>query len=84
MATNPQLLSETRINRLKVQGYSNYSDAQLSELAFGNRFAYIVCVTILAIGVATANIPTLIVMTSVAFFGIALLTTLLILSTIMY
>ncbi len=72
MANDHQILSETRINRLKVQGYSNYSDAELSELAFGNRFAYIVCVTILAIGVATANIPILIAMTIVAFFGIVL------------
>jgi hypothetical protein len=72
MANDHQLLSETRINRLKVQGYSTNSDAELSELAFGNRFAYILCSTILAIGVATANIPILIAMTIVAFLGIIL------------
>lgn len=72
MANDHQLLSETRINRLKVQGYSNYSDAELSELALGNRFAYILCSTIVAIGVATANIPILIAMTIVAFLGIIL------------
>ena len=72
MATKHPLLSATRINRLKAQGYCNYSDDELSELAFGNKFAYMVCFAILAIGVATANIPTLIAMTIVAFFGIVL------------
>lgn len=72
MTTNHQHLSATRINRLKAQGYCGYSDAELSALAFGNRFAYIVCGTIVAIAVAAANIPTLIVMTIVAFFGIIL------------
>ncbi len=72
MATKHQLLSATRLNRLKAQGYCNYSNAELSELAFGNKFAYIVCFTILAIGVATANVPTLMAMTIVAFFGIVL------------
>lgn len=72
MTTNHQLLSTTRINFLKAQGYCNLSDAEISELAFGNRFAYIVCGSIVAIAVATAHIPTLIAMTIVAFFGIIL------------
>jgi len=72
MKTQQQLLSSTRINRIKVQGYSNYSNTELSALAFGNRFAFILCSTILAIGITTANIPILIGMTIVAFFGIIL------------
>jgi hypothetical protein len=72
MAASHQLLSATRINRLKAQGYCNYSDTELSELAFGNRFAYIVCGSLVAFGVATANIPILVAMTIVAFFGIIL------------
>jgi len=72
MKTKHQLLSATRINRMKAQGYGNYSDAEFSELAFGNKFAYIVCFAILAIGVATANIPILIAMAIVAFLGIIL------------
>ena len=72
MTTNHQLLSSARINNLKAQGYRSYSDAELSALAFGNRFAYIVCGAIVAIAVAAANIPTLIAMTIVAFFGIIL------------
>ncbi len=72
MTTNHQLLTSTRINFLKAQGYCNLSDAEISELAFGNRFAYIACGGIVAIAVATAHIPTLIAMTIVAFFGIIL------------
>ena len=72
MTTNHQLLSTTRINFLKAQGYCNLSDAEISELAFGNRFAYIVCGSIVAVAVATAHVPTLIAMTIVAFFGIIL------------
>lgn len=72
MTTNHQLLSNTRINFLKAQGYCNLSDAEISELAFGNRFAYILCGSIVAVAVATAHIPTLIAMTIVAFFGIIL------------
>ena len=72
MTTNHQLISTTRINFLKAQGYSNLSDAEISELAFGNRFAYIVCGSLVTVAVATAHIPTLIVMTIVAFLGIIL------------
>ena len=72
MAAKHRLLSATRLNRLHAQGYSDISDSELSELAFGNRFAYIVCVTITAVGVATANIPTLVAMTAIAFLGVVL------------
>ena len=72
MTTNHQLLSATRINFMKAQGYCNLSDSEISELAFGNRFAYIVCGSIVAVAVATAHVPTLIAMTVVAFFGIIL------------
>jgi len=72
MTTNHQLLSSTRIKFLKAQGYCKLSDAEISDLAFGNRFAYIVCGSIVAIGVVTAHIPTLIAMTIVAFSGIIL------------
>ena len=66
MTTNHQLLLTTRINFLKAQGYCELSDAEMSELAFGNRFAYIVCGSIVAVAVATAHVPTLIAMTVVA------------------
>lgn len=72
MTINNRLLSTNRINFLKAQGYCNLSDVDISELAFGNRFAYIVCGSIVAVAVATAHIPTLVVMTVVAFLGIIL------------
>lgn len=72
MTAEPHLLSNTRINNLKAQGYGKYSDGEISSMAFGNRFAYIVCFSFLVIGVATANIPILIAMTIIAFFGIIL------------
>jgi len=70
MNTNYQLLSTTRINRLKAQRYFNYSDAEIS--AFGNRFAYTLCGAIVASGVATANIPIIGAMTIVVFLGVVL------------
>jgi len=72
MKDNSTLISSSTIKRLKVQGYCNYSDANLQELAFGNRFAYIVCSSILLIGVITANIPILTAMMLVALFGVIL------------
>lgn len=72
MSTNHQLLSTTRIKFLRAQGYCNLSDAEISGLAFGNRFAYIVCGSIVAIAVAASHVPTLIAMTVVAFLGIVL------------
>lgn len=72
MTANHSLLSSNRINFLKAQGYYTLSDVEISELAFGNRFAYIVCGSIVAVAVATAHIPTLVAMTVVAFLGIIL------------
>jgi len=60
------------VKRLKIQGYCGISDNRLSELAFGNRFAYILCSLVIFFGVATANIPVLCAMMLVAFFGIVL------------
>lgn len=70
--TTSNLLSSSRIKFIKAQGYCGLSNEKVSDLAFGNRFAYILCTSILAVGVATAHIPTLMAMTVVAFFGIIL------------
>lgn len=72
MKKDQSLISATRIKRLRVQGYGNYSDETISELAFGNRFAYILCSSILVIGIITANIPILATMMIIAFFGVVL------------
>ena len=65
-------LSETRINRLRAQGYEKQTESQLNDLAFGNRFAYAFCTSLLIIGVATANIPVLSAMLIIAFLGVVL------------
>jgi len=65
-------LSPQRLYRIREQGYSIQTDKELSELAFGNRFAYILCTTILLVGVTTANIPLLIIMNIIALLGVLL------------
>lgn len=65
-------LSQIRIIRIREQGYTCQTDAEIRELAFGNRFAYRLCLTFLIIGVAFANIPILTFMMLIAFFGVVL------------
>lgn len=67
-----KFLSQTRINRIKAQGYEGYSDLVINDLAFGNRFAYQVCVSILIIGVSLSNFTILSVMMGVAFLAVIL------------
>lgn len=66
------MISENRLFRIREQGYCNMTDEQIDGLAFGNRFAYILCSTILLVGVITTHIPTLSAMLAVAFFGVIL------------
>lgn len=65
-------LSKTRVKRIREQGYSNYKDQEIRELAFGNRFAYRLCTLLLITGVATASVPLLSLMLIVAFLGFTL------------
>jgi hypothetical protein len=65
-------ISQQRINRIKEQGYFNYSNYEITQIAFGNRFAYILCTCILVYAVITANIPILTAMLFVAFGGVVL------------
>ena len=70
MKTNK--LTTARINRIREQGYTCHTENQINGLAFGNRFAYRACVSILIAGVALANIPILSGMMAIAFFGVVL------------
>ena len=65
-------LSETRIKRLRAQGYTTQTEAELNELAFGIRFPYRMCVAVLSIAVATANIPLLAAMMVLSFMSVLL------------
>lgn len=69
---NNEQVSTKLIKRLKIQGYCGISDDRLSELAFGNRFAYILCSIIIFIGVVTVNIPILCAMMLIALYGMLL------------
>ena len=72
MKTNKKLLTVNRIKRIREQGYSCQSEQEISELAFGNRFAYQLCTSLLIVGVAFANIPILSTMMIIAFFSVLL------------
>ena len=70
--TSQHQLSETRIHWIREQGYLSQTDEEIRKLAFGNRFAYRLCTSLLIIGVAFGNIPLLSIMMVVAFLGFAL------------
>ena len=72
MTEQDKKISSWRLRLLRVQGYCNYTDEDLSKLAFGNSFAYYLCGSIVLIGVVTANIPVLSAMMMVAIGGFAL------------
>jgi hypothetical protein len=65
-------LSETRITRIREQGYFCESDQEINDLSFGNRFAYRLCTSLLIIGVSLANTYLLMFMMSIAFFAVML------------
>lgn len=71
-AKKSRLISTARLKRLRVQGYCDISNRHLSDLSFGNKFAYYSCSTVLLFGIITANIPVLSVMMGIAFFGVLL------------
>ena len=65
-------LSKRRILGIREQGYFEYTDAQIAELAFGNSFAYKICSILLILGVATASKELLTLLEVVAFLGVVL------------
>lgn len=72
METKQVKLSIKRLYGLRTQGYCNYSDSKLSELAFGNRFAYSVCALFLFIGLVLSNLPILSTLLVISIFGVIL------------
>ncbi len=73
MKTKEMTLSEKRIQRLRAQGYTRETKKELNELAFGIRFAYRACITILAVAVITQSVTLFSMMLGIAFLGIVLL-----------
>lgn len=65
-------LSATRINRLRDQGYTQETDRELNELAFGIRFAYRVCTVMVIVAMTTQSLALFSFMLGTAIFGIIL------------
>ena len=72
MKTKDKTLSDTRIARLRAQGYTRETKEELNDLAFGIRFAYRSCVTILLVAVITQSVALFGLMLGIAFLGIVL------------
>lgn len=49
MNTKTHVISATCKRRLHVQGYQNYSDKELNDYKYGIRFAYALCIALVAI-----------------------------------
>ena len=69
---NHPILSEKRVRRLRLQGFVNQSEQELSQLAFGIRFAYRLCTALLIVGVLTQSIAIFSFMFVIAFLGATL------------
>ena len=72
MESKEKVLSKGRIKNLKVQGYTNYSDCEITEFAWGNRFASILSGTILLIGLLTTSSTILITLNIIIAVGLIL------------
>jgi hypothetical protein len=72
MKKKTEVLSETRLERLRKQGFAAENDLQLSKMAFGIRFAYRTCLAIITIAMITQSIVLFTFMLFVAFLGIVL------------
>ncbi|MDH5597009.1 MAG: DUF4395 family protein [Candidatus Peregrinibacteria bacterium] len=61
--------SRHRRHRLETQGLTGFTDQQLYDYQFGFRFAYATCTLLVLIGIILKNLPLLITMMVIAFFG---------------
>ena len=50
-------ISAQRIYRIKCQGFTAYSDEEIAQYAFGNRFPVVICLIMLGVGVAPHGSP---------------------------
>ena len=72
MKTTKKNLSQTRLNRLRAQGYTCENNQKLSNMAFGIRFPYRACVAIIIAAMFTQSIELFSAMLVIAFFGVVL------------
>jgi hypothetical protein len=69
MENTSQIISPTCKKRLQIQGYENYSDKELNDYKFGIRFAYILCTTLVGLGLLLNNLTVLTVAAAIATIG---------------
>ena len=72
METEKDILSSIRLARLRAQGYSSETNLTLNEMAFGIRFAYRACTTVLIVAILTKSITLFSIMIGIAFLGVVL------------
>jgi uncharacterized protein DUF4395 len=72
MKNESMQLSLIRENRIRAQGYFSQTSEKVNQLAFGNKFAYKLCTTILILGIITSNIYALVFINLVAFLAVVL------------
>ena len=70
MKNQKPLLSALRLKRLREQGYDAFTDREITDMAFGIRFAYSLCTIILIPAVIFKSVPVLAVMMSLAFLSV--------------
>lgn len=70
MKAEKRFLSKNRLSRLRAQGYVAQTEEELSQLAFGIRFAYRGCTIILTSAIAVQSTALFSAMTIVAIVGI--------------
>jgi hypothetical protein len=69
MNDKTELISATCKRRLHVQGYQNYSDKELNDYKHGIRFAYGLCITLVAVGLIFNSVPVLLFTALIALVG---------------
>jgi hypothetical protein len=67
-----QTISSTSKKRLEEQGFRGYTDAKISQHRFGIRFAYVLCGTLVLIGLVLKSMPLLYIALGISFLGILL------------
>ena len=72
MNTYTSILSETRLDRLRAQGFISQTDQELSELAFGIRFGYRLCLTVVVVALIFQSTFLFAAMACTAFLSVML------------
>jgi hypothetical protein len=72
MNNKKRILPGVRLRRLRAQGFTTQNDQLLTDMAFGIRFAYRVCVIVLLVAISLKSTALFTSMLGIAFLGIVL------------